>query len=87
MRFEKNEIPVRFGRGFLLFTFVIQDFFCDIDGAVFGLLEGAAHIFADDTDAEQLDTAQQQDQNDDGGITGNINAPKQFFDDNRDQIQ
>lgn len=39
-------------RSFLLFVFVGQKFFCDVDGAVFTLLKGAAHIFSDNTDAE-----------------------------------
>ena len=67
--------------------FGFQYFFCDIDGAIFTLFEGSAHIFTDDTDAEQLNAAQQKNQNDDGCIAGDINAKEQFFADYPDQIQ
>lgn len=67
--------------------FGIQKFLGDIYWAVLALLEGSPHIFADDADAEQLDTAQQQYQYDDGGIAGNIDAPDQLFEDYPDQVQ
>ena len=59
---------------------VIQNFFCDIDGAVFALFKGSAHIFSDDADAEQLHAAQQQNQHDDGGVAGNVYALNEYAD-------
>ena len=66
---------------------IIQNFFCDVNRSVLALLKYTAYILTDDADAEQLDTAEDQDQCDDGGITGYINAPEQFFKDHPDQIQ
>ena len=43
----------------LFFTFIFENLFCDVNRAVFGLLKGSAHIFADNADAEKLNGAQQ----------------------------
>ena len=58
---------------------VIQNFLGNINRAVLALLKGSAHVFADDADAEQLHAAQQQNQHDDGGITGNVDALNQLL--------
>ena len=70
-----------------LLVFVIEYFLCDIDGPILGLLEGSAHVFADDADAEQLAGAQQQDQYDDGGVAGDGDAPDQLLDDGPQQVK
>ena len=66
---------------------LFQNIFCDIDGPVFALLKNLAYILADDTDAEQLDAAKQQRQNDHGGIAGNVDANDQLFQHHNDQIK
>ena len=71
-RFMHKQSPGSLEPGFVLFgglphqsddwfamTELFNDLFRDIHGAVLGLLENAAHIFADDTDAKQLNAAQQ----------------------------
>jgi len=52
----------------------------NINGAVFGLLEGSANIFADNANAQKLYTAKKQDQHNDRGITGNCNAEEKLLD-------
>ena len=51
------------------------------------MLKGSAHILADDANAEELDTAKQQNQHDDSSIAGDVNAPEELFTDYPDQIQ
>ena len=70
----------------IFLVLVGQDFLGDINGAVFALLEGPAHVFTNDAETEQLHGSKEQDQHDDGGITGHINTPDQFLQDYHDEI-
>ena len=83
----QKEMASEISEAIHLFCFVVQNFFCDEDRAVLGLFKGSAYIFADDTDTEQLDAAQKQDQDNDGCITGNVDTPEQFLDNDPDQVQ
>ena len=51
------------------------------------MLKGSAHILADDANAEELDTAKQQNQHDDSSIAGDVNAPEELLTDDPDQIK
>ena len=62
------------------------DFFRNINGPIFALLEIPAYILADDADAEQLNAGKQQQQHDDCCIPRHSNAPGQLFNDDRNQI-
>lgn len=66
---------------------VVQHFLGYVNGAVFALFEGAAYIFADDADAEQLHGGKEQNQHNDGGIAGDINALDQLFQQNPDEVE
>ena len=63
-----------------------NDFFRNINGPIFALLEIPAYMLADDADAEQLNAGKQQQQHDDSCIPRHSNAPGQLFNDDRNQI-
>ena len=76
-----------FSEAHCLFCFFVgEDLFGNIYGSTFALLEDAAHIFADDADANQLDATQQQDQHNDTGVARNRDTPDQFLQHHHDQI-
>ena len=61
--------------GSFLTLFIAAQLFPDqADGPVLALFKGAAHVFADDTDAQKLHGTQSQDQHDDGSIARNVDA-------------
>ena len=71
----------------VMLLLVAEHFLRQVHRAVFALLEGAAHVFADDADADELHGAQGQDQHDDGGVAGDVDAEGQLLEDHPQQIQ
>ena len=69
-----------------LVFFVCQNFFRDINRSVLALFKGSSYIFADDTNADQLHTAQEQNQYDDGRKARYVDACNQLLQHHNDQI-
>ena len=74
-------------RGKLLLFRIIQNFLGNIDRSILTLLKDSANILADDSDTEQLNTAEQKQKNNNGSVSRNGNSPDQFFDDDPDQVE
>ena len=62
---DKNCSPllIELQRGYLLHILIIQNFLGNIDRTVFALFEGSANVFSNDTNAEKLHAAKEQNQN------------------------
>ena len=66
--------------------FIIQNLFRNVDGAVFCLFKGSAHIFSDNADAEKLYASQKQNENNDGGVARYVNSLYQFLKNHGDKV-
>lgn len=64
-----------------------QNFLGQINGPALALLKGTAYIFSNDSGTEQLDRAKEKNQDDDGGIPGDIDPTENLLQQHRNQIQ
>lgn len=72
---------------FLIFVFVRKNFPGNIHGPSFALFKGSSYIFTDNSDAEQLHTAQKQNQNDYGCVSGDVNTGNELLQQYNKQIK
>ena len=56
-----------------------QDLLCQVDRAVLGLLKNFPDVLSNHPQAEQLQAPQQENQDNDGGVSGYGNAPDQLL--------
>ena len=64
-----------------------KDFLLQIDRAVFGLLKNFPDVFTNQSQTKQLQATQQENQHDDGGVSGHGNAPDELLQDDDQKIK
>ena len=70
----------------LAFLFVLKILFFNIDRSVFELNVHFCKVFSDDAEAKEDHTAHKEEQNDDAGIAGDVNAEAELLYDGNDHI-